>query len=237
MGISHRSAKTYANSPEAAAEQRRRAFEQRLRTAYVGAMRSWIEQTHKGVTSNWGDKPKPEYDGGVSTGGRRHRSVWEGLAKFLVDNDCFDPELFITANCVDAARPPDPRRLSNVEAIKCYRRYIAEAPTMLRCALASQATAFKVEQLRQATMSPNEPKETLWRNILRAPVVNMSPLFRYCIAVHEGLDDIAAHFEPFAVKQYMVNPNGYKEVWQSVLPPAFVARCNVLQAELKVGYG
>ena len=89
-----------ANLPGHATGEVRRVFEQRLRAAYVRAMRRWVNESNAGAVSAWGSKPIPKYDGGLASNGRRYVSAWAALATFLAEHNCLDPEGFIAANCI-----------------------------------------------------------------------------------------------------------------------------------------
>ena len=71
----------------------------------------------------------------------------------------------------------------------------------------------------------NDPNTTtVLRRAITSKQLNLSPLFRYCLAKEVNFVDLARRFYRAAKEQYLCAPEEYREVWKNGLPADFVTR-------------
>lgn len=201
----------------------------RLRAVYVQE-RSAFETMKLGepvkyqVPRSYDGRPAVETDGGVELQPAT-RSVWWVLARFLAAED-FSPEAFIEAQfdrLGPTARPPEPRQLRSAACVRRAAQFVAatarEIP--LELVLQRKQAATRISYLQ---LYGREAKEDSYAIALLDSDLELSPLFRYCLALSIGglrFRRIAKRFETEACFQYQRYRKHYKRHWGELLPPGF----------------
>lgn len=185
-------------------------------------------------SSDWGNRYMPEWDGGQTRDGRRKQSIWPKIAKFCIDNS-LDPQTLIKAifhRC--KLTPPMPNMACGQHALAAYAIYASpgsedDLRQQAHIALESQQAAFDTGMHWLSTVYPAD-KPTLQRIALSDSKCALTLLFRYCIAVANGFDDIAKKYYPGALEQYVSDRNVYDYVWSDLLPQELQLQADKLKA-------
>ena len=179
------------------------AIARRLYDAYVGAAREWH--------SVW--------RGETHYAPNRRDKAWPRAAKHLSEIGCTTPERYIQAQFRFGAPTPI-RELCGPKAMQRFEEYTKDYATQLRQLMVSDAKMFRAAVSELKLTAPNMPERRAWEASLNNLRVRLSPLFRYCIAVSEGLIDTAKKFKDAAVQQLLTDPDGYAECWTDTIPAA-----------------
>lgn len=194
------------------------AYAAAIREAYCSTRNRW-HQMNEGIDSDWGGHPLPRYDGGMDSAGRMHRSIWERIARFIIEKRV-SPIRYIEAQFRSVVgTPPEPGSLCSEFA---YRRY--EGHNQAEVSVLSRLFKFQKEKLALESVKFCALRTMGWTDrdvcsaVLQNTQVEMSALFRYCEAVRVGLDDVAEEFQTAASIQYLASPEAYDEVWGDYIP-------------------
>ena len=152
-----------------------------IREAYVVARRDALERK-TGRPSAYGTGRIPKWDGGTDSVGRRHKPIWPKVAKYLASKDGVDIPTFMAAQFVDG-RLRKPTELYAASAWKRYEEYIAASAALVAQKLKGDTIRFKQAVADAAFHTSGEDKKTLWYLALSNPLAQLSPLFRYCVAI------------------------------------------------------
>ena len=183
----------------------------RVRSAYVRARRRALK-LKDGRESKW--------DGGTDNAGRKHKPVWEKIAAWLEDHEIADWDAYMAAQFVNG-RLRQPTELCTPKAIERYKEFIAASAAMVAQRLKGDTLRFR-DAVDDARFShPDEDKRTLWYLALTSQLADLSPLFRYCLAVSESWDALASEFQGDAVAQFQRHPVLYRQHWATVIPADF----------------
>lgn len=149
------------------------------------------------------------------------KTIWEKIAEGLVRQNVTDPERFVHAQFAYSSRPEGllPPYLLSEDSQENYRKYCLSADTALRRSAASQIAKFKCLQVECSRV--HQSKEGSCRAVLMTSTNGLSPLFRWLVAASEDMLDVCNHWEEAAVVQYMLDPEGYKNVWSTLFSPVF----------------
>jgi hypothetical protein len=83
---------------------------------------------------------------------------------------------------------------------------------------AQQKKAFAMAMLREEDYFPELTARRWLAGALADDTVNLSPLYRYCVAVGENLPKHMKIFKSMALRQYVVAQDLYDEVWGGWIP-------------------
>ncbi len=200
-----------------------------IRNAYCTARNRWhleVENTE----SDWGRNPIPRYDGGMDSAGRRHRGVWEKIARFVIEKR-ISPNRFIEAQFRGrSAAPPEPGTLCSEFALRVYAGYeAAEIPTLQRLFRHQKEQLF-LETIKFRPL--HWPDAQMYSAILQNTQVGMSALFRYCVAVQKGVNEVVDLFRTTASIQYLASPTAYDQVWGELIPEEMRALARLSAAQM-----
>ncbi len=109
------------------------------------------------------------------------------------------------------------------QALERYLTYKAAESDACIVKLACEAAIFDrgVDSLRR--IYPLEPREKLWMFTLLNESLNMSKLFRYCMARQLNMPNVAVRYQEAAAWQLMSLWEAYNQHWHGMLPADFVA--------------
>lgn len=193
-----------------------------IREMWVQARQDYDMRVH-GVTTWWGMKHMPQWDGGESANGRNYTAVWPKIYKFCLDNT-LDPEKLVKAmfHFRKAGPAPLPNMACGQYGLELYQRYAgmqtqADDKRMMTISFNAQreraASAMSSLQARY-----NFSSQLTWKLVLDDKTQPLTVLFRYCVATSEGFTDIATKYKLRALEQYLSNKEGYDEIWGSWIP-------------------
>ena len=155
----------------------------------------------------------------VYTGPRPNKvsmKQWQGVAKKLVAANVTNAERFIFSQGTSGyARFAN--QLGNAASLLKFDIYDKQAERFLTQDWKSQALVFESGAMDVAQSYPNWPTRRTWDFALRSSTLELSPLFRYCIAVSERLYETAALFRDEALYQLLTDPIGYGSVWRDYI--------------------
>jgi len=100
---------------------------------------------------------------------------------------------------------------------ECYDRFaehdlehnLEAAQREFQCCLIEAEQAF-----------PSYSDRQLWKVVLMNKMLEIPALFRYCVAVSEGVDEAIRAFRASAFEMFLTDPTGYCNAWGKVIPPA-----------------
>jgi len=114
-----------------------------------------------------------------------------------------------------------PTELYAASAWKRYEEYIAASAALVAQKLKGDTIRFKQAVADAAFHTSGEDKKTLWYLALSNPLAQLSPLFRYCVAISLNWFELAQEYRPIALQQYRQHPSLYREHWAAVIPDDF----------------
>lgn len=155
----------------------------------------------------------PCWDGGEDSRGVRHKPVWPKIAAYFLQQQ-LPVELTIRAffDGVLGTDPPKPNMLLSVRLPAQVAAHPAEVMAKLRRAYdsdKSQAQVFYANQRRFTSLSD----EQIARLTIYTSDAEMSPLFRYSLALTSGNTDLAHDYVEFGFRQYQNYPDAYDQIF------------------------
>lgn len=189
-----------------------------IRIAYILAYRAHF-QARVGVPSNFGSKPMPRWDGGVASDGRTYKPIWYRIAREALVRQIAPDDLIRGAfRDWDRKEPPWPTNLLSEATLAWAQQNPGITIEDTQRALGVQKDIWDL----QIFLYRDEYRcdfATAARAVLRNRRLELSSIFRYCMAV-EGQDGVtAAEFEGGAVVQYIYNRRAYDQGWGELIPP------------------
>lgn len=186
----------------------------RVRDKYIECRRQHASQTG-GRASAY--RPGKAWDGGRTASGQRRQSIWEKIAAHIRTKD-YDLDTYIQAQFhrCQAGYPPKPNVLLSPVAASHYLLYLREREPDYRQTLANQVQAY-AHALYVAAKLFSEPDAAV-RYVLSDPAPSLTPLFRYCAAAREGLEDQVRFWYVAALKQYKPYAANYDQYWGELIP-------------------
>lgn len=161
--------------------------------------------------------------------------LWIRNARYAISHD-IDPVMFVRMQFfgLEPGVPPcAPAQLASSLALRRYRAGLKAATQEIGDSLQIQNSAFSTACIRVGAMLQQQPPrtETVWQLVLRDLKVQVSAIFRYCVAVSvagapktqdkAAFSHIADMFLTPAAVQYALAPTIYDETWKQLLPPGF----------------
>lgn len=142
---------------------------------------------------------------------RYPQTFWRWLAVKLIDNK-IDPENFVALIFQNAPTLPHPGALLQRTAIQMYFKYMSSSDFKARIEREFAASVHKIR-----TWNDNgELKLYGLKKLLAAPETGFSDIFVWCMATHNGLDDVATDYRARA--RYMLMFPAYREVYGRAFP-------------------
>jgi hypothetical protein len=173
--------------------------------------------------------------------GRGKPSVWKALADWLEARD-LPPQDYVACafmlTPIDRRHPPEPRQLMTETFRNLWlanRDKIEE-----RILVALELQARRAEDMYYSEKDAEATEADAWACVLNnISSVDLSPLFRYCLAVQFGgarFRRIAAYFESAAILQFERFRGLYLRHWQALLPAGFPERAGARYPDLLENY-
>jgi len=158
------------------------------------------------------------------------KPLWYRLARYVICNDVDNIERYVHAqyrHCVvrdiedqdeTLSMAPTPGMFDTDKAFGRYEAYDARADKVMASKLESLYIEFECCVGEAATTFTYYTDEQLWNYVLMNKMLDLPPLFRYCVAVSGGLQEPTAAYRSSAIEQYLTDPIGYSRVWGQAIP-------------------
>ncbi len=206
-------------------ERERCAYDSLLQNKYVPYKAPKYYQGAATIRMNGPDGPVVQ---------KARSSVWTTLAAYFLTHR-IDPDLFMRAQFSPAAlkldRPPEPNELLSSNRLALYHDTVQSMERTIAVSLTSQRSKATVE-IAFAEAAGKTPLDAyMW--VLTNDGIELSPLFRYCLArslTGVQFQDVARHYLPAAVLQYIYFAAAYEQHWGAYLPPGFARVAEQLYA-------
>lgn len=199
-----------------------------IRQIYVAEYRRF-----RPSATNYGQEPIATWDGGDDRWGKTHTAIWPKIARLVVHRQ-LDPFVFIQIQFAKSVggNPPPPTFLMGELALQRYQDYTRFLPDMLKREFARQASQLQLRIKELAFHGLNE-LQCAATAIVDTCHVDATSLFRYCMAVGAGLEQIAARFRDEALYQYAFQKDYYDSAWDvAVIPEVLRQDAAVLRQQL-----
>lgn len=135
-------------------------------------------------------------------------------------------------------RPPEPNQLLSARRVEAYLADRDRARAYRRLRLRLEVGRARTQACLLRT-SYGLSDEDAWASVLLDPMMELSPLFRYCVARLLGGDRlvrVAAKLEAQAALQYERDPAGYDGCLGGAIPRDFASRSRAVYDGLLAGY-
>jgi len=161
---------------------------------------------------------------------------WPRLARLIMQSGWSNAERFIhvqfkygpsSEKLQTLEHGPLVNMLTSEKAMKQYTQYIVRADSMLVQQLESAKLEFKCASAECAGQYPHLPTRERWELILMNKMLDLPPLFRYCVASSEGLACAKDLWEE-GFQQFMSDPIGYTRTWEATIPAEMKAEAEEL---------
>lgn len=153
------------------------------------------------------------------------KSVWPKLAKFFYDNE-IDPVAYIATQFLEAfsavRRPPEPQALRGQKAQLLWKKALKFKEEEIRIALTVEKNIARSKIAYHQI--GGDSRDRACAMTLCDTTLELSPLFRYCLALSLGglrFERIAKRFETEACIQYYRYRVYYDRYWRGMLPADF----------------
>lgn len=202
------------------------------RAVYMTERNNW-HRTREGRVTCYGAEPITAYDGGETATGRRLTAVWPRLVNFALKHG-IDLRVYIREQFqVRSARPPEPNELLSERTVQAHKAasQSVRGPEELARIFAFQRERLLAEfdKMWICKVRHGWTDQQVHRAALTSGALQLSALFRYCVAVKYGYQDLAEEFFDRALMQYMGRQKEYDLVWGSDwLPPALSEAARVM---------
>ena len=215
-----------------------------VRTAYIEERRLW--EAHKHPETGEDSRPYvpgPYWDGGKNRlTGKARPPYWPRVVKFLVENGIQDFRGYIAAQF--AARNvmgpvATPKNLVGEKALRIWSKWKKgkkERAASISSRFNCQKQILRCALVAQHEDLPDLSPEQIRQDVLLDTDLELSPLFRYCLAVSEGEARIAKLYETAAMAEFLSNDEAYCRVWREWIPEHFKDRAGRMACLVKEGY-
>jgi hypothetical protein len=213
----------------------------RVKLAYVAERSNW-ESARRGQVVCY--RPPRSYDGlpartvdGEEGDGKAvvvpaTRNEWQRLFNWLEEHRVpVEPYLALQFDLLgpEVRYPPEPWQLRGDKYLDRWRKY--EPRIHQRVALELAAQKRIADNAYRLAEADGETPVECWATVLATSHLELSPLFRYCLASRlavemagERFRQVALRWEGLAVVQFERYRRYYLRHWKSFLPKGFAAR-------------
>lgn len=202
----------------------------RVREAYIEERRLW--ECRKGLRGDAGESSPPwtpgrYWDGGkIRLTGKVMKPYWPRVVRFLLEHKVTDFRAYIAAQF--SARStmgpvPTPQYLVGDKALRVWKKHReAHAASALKLghSLSCQKQVLARALLARHEELPHLSPERVRRGVLLDTDLPLTALFRYCLAISEGLDEIARVYELAAETEFLADRESYCSAWKDWIPEA-----------------
>lgn len=200
----------------------------RIKSIYI-AQRTAFDRRIKGIETIW--RSCRRYDQGVSetVETKAVLPVWITLARFFREKE-INPYDYINFHFQKQliTNPLEPFQLKTDKNWQDYEVWKKKEVKSILIAFRTQKSICTTNiQIVQSNGSRASNKE-VYVDVLTDEALELSALFRYCLARSLNLKDIASIYEQQAAMQFYCNPDAYLKIWKKWLPQGFHERARKL---------
>lgn len=204
-----------------------------VRELYCDAVRRF--QWNRGSSSSYGDTPMPKWDGGEDNFGVNHQPIWPKLVDFYLAQN-LDPaaviesifHLAISQGFTRAPKPPDMLGPKAMAAFNMVKQRLIDQQT---ATLAADQESLMTWTWHFRTYC-SFPEDKARRTALMSGRSELSPLFRYIMALKYGYEDVCNEYRRPALYTYIWN-KVLLEGWRKIIPPELDKEAEEFRASLK----
>ena len=179
-----------------------------------------------GRPSRFGARLDPRWDGVAGRGGGRRRAIWYDVARLALAERIEPGELIEAAFSVaDEGCLPEPTSLLSPAVLDRARDDRGLVVENLRIALGAQQNIWKIEAYLIMRREGCDV-ETAASQVLKNRRLELSALFRYCMATQAGDVEVAGLFEEAAFEQYLPIKWAFDRAWGELIPAALKERAD-----------
>jgi len=160
---------------------------------------------------NYGECRPPEYS-------KDRQRKWQRMAKKLRAAGIANPEGYVHQQFMHG-RTRQPNQMVSQEAIEKYEERVQVDREQQRLAWKTERQEFIVNSQILAAAQPSAAPQEIMSQVLSNTGYSLSHLFRYCVAVKNGLADVATTFHQAALQQLLTDTEGYASNWAGKIPP------------------
>lgn len=168
---------------------------------------------------------RPYVPGRHWDGDGKREAIWPQLALWSIQHE-LEPQLLVRA--VFAARTdimPEPNMLKGERALELYNHYRERYYELLQRSFDSQRRSVVVETTKLRVQYGDKwDQARIYEAVIGDPNLELTALFRYCLACAARRKDLASRYYTAAVLQYVPCRDFYERVWKHWLPAKFVDR-------------
>jgi hypothetical protein len=189
--------------------------------AYVRELYCIARRRHEakqGKVSEFGEDEIPRWDGGMDSNGREYQPVWPKVVAFCMKHG-LDPATLVKAifDNNQSPHPPVPTSLYGTTALSLYSTQALSERLLIKHELSTYTNQANKYFVSFSVREKAEPA-LAWRLVVEENPPLLSPLFRYCLAVKAGFDDLADKYRDAAMHEYFWAKDAYDEVWSEWIP-------------------
>lgn len=192
-----------------------------VRAAYVRYMRVFL--TTRGMDASTYGSSRLPYDGGSSPYSKPKSPAWPHLAQVLHDLGASASSYMKFHFSRKMIHAPTPYQLASFKAVEEYRqRGLPLEVSDVKYRLSTDVNEFKYWATRNKRLFSDD--RLLWRCVLLDVTSgqNISPLFRYLIAMSLDMKEVADQWRPEANLQYLGNRYLYDNIWSKLIRPGYI---------------
>lgn len=190
------------------------------RQAYILARNRWIATRQ---ISGVGYDPGPRWDGGQHRN-KTYKSIWPKVAAFVTEHK-LNPFFLARSLCehvADSDRPPLPNMMYSPKSLAIYAEYKLQMERNIAASFRSNSALVRSRlAYYQSAYKYSEPNAVLY--LLTNPRVQITHLYRYCLARAAGFNALVDELAPAAAMEILGLEKMYERVWGDFLPKDFVA--------------
>jgi hypothetical protein len=207
-------------APEAAVGNRRDFYDMAdgVRTYYILERRRYVESKQGGGPCTYGMKPMPQWDGGVAADGKVYdQPVWFKIVNYGLTNTV-NPILLVRATfrAWRSNFPPQPNQFCNPLSLQ-RARAMTDPPVVFSENLEMEDHRFKAA-VTTHQLYRHMDVDAASRRALHDPAAELTALYRYCVGMLGGADDVAERFRREAFQIYVFDRDLYDKTWGDRIP-------------------
>jgi len=216
------------SDPESRFSKEETELSRKIKSIYT-AQRSAYDYRMKGIKTRW--RSNRRYDDGVkaTVETKEVLPVWITLARFFRENE-ITPYDYINYHFQNATlnRAPEPFQLKTPALLNDYQVWRKKEINSLRISFRTQKSIAVTNIRIQRSYDPELSDSDVYGLVLTDESIELSALFRYCLAKSLRLKKIASIYLHRAAMQFYCNPVGYIKVWKRWLPKGFKVKASKL---------
>ena len=162
-----------------------------------------------------------QWDGGRDHRGAVHKSAWESIARFAMENNVSPIELIKAVFSMwKMADPPLPTHIKSMRALTDLKYLQENSVNDTKRRFITYNEEAKLQFLIWKK-TRNQPDEQSWLDVIYSAELQLSGLYRFILAASMNLTSAADHWRKVALQEYLKAPNLYNEALGDKIPLDF----------------